>query len=48
MSSRIPGWSIASSIGRPTIAVGTSTVQLLMSFIHLVARMSSTIATVPE
>ncbi len=45
--SRIPGTASASSMGSPRLAVDTSTVALLTSFIHFVAWMSSTTATVP-
>ena len=48
ISRRISGMAAASSIGRPSIAVVTRVPELLTSFIHLAARISSVISTAPE
>ena len=47
MNSRIPGTDSASAIDLPRHAVVARVVQLLTSFIHLAARMSSTTSQAP-
>src|SRR5690606_13416128 len=48
MRRRISGMAAASSMGKPRIAVVTRVPELLTSFIHLAARISSVTSTVPE
>ncbi len=48
MSSRSPGAASASSMGSPVIAVVTSTVALLTSFIHMVGMIWSVTARRPS